>query len=478
MNTISSSNALSKKQPKALIPLCATEMWERFGFYIIQGLLVLFLKFRFGLSDAHASLITGVYGALLYVAPLVGGYYACNYLGFRYTIVMGGCFQLIGYLLLSTLSTHMIYWGLALIILGNGFLKPNIASYLGEFYIDNDPRRHSGFTYYYMGMNLGAFISTLIAGFIQRDLGWHICFATAGLGMLIGVLVFTSRAKVFGTKGLPVAKDLIKNSRLKFITATLAVCIAITVVCYGLLTHPQIGNYILLVIAVFVLIYLVLLSLKYHGEQRRNLIALIWLILYAVIFWAFFFLMYTVINLFLKRSVDRELFGTMIPPLAFLSLEPAFILILGWPLAKLWQYLHHKTNNPNIALKFFFALLAMSMAMWLLTVAIRYHNPQLLVLPIFMVGFFLLYTLGEMLLSPNLLSAVTELSPPKVMGLMMGVQYMAIGFGNSIMGLLSQIAAIPNNMTSKVAINQIYSHAFHVYALMCLGTAIVILISV
>ena len=137
----------SLQQPKALLPLCATEMWERFGFYIIQGLLIILITNHFGISDKQSILITGTYGALVYIAPIIGGYYADNYLGFRYTVLVGACFQCLGYLLIATLIPTFLYLGLSCVILGNGFLKPNIASYLGEFYGTNDPKRDAGFTY-------------------------------------------------------------------------------------------------------------------------------------------------------------------------------------------------------------------------------------------------------------------------------------------------------------------------------------------
>lgn len=466
-----------RAQPKAMLPLCATEMWERFGFYIIQGMLIFLITNYFGLSDSQGVLITGEYGALVYISPILGGYVADNYLGFRYSILIGALFQFLGYLFISTLVYKLMFWGLASIIVGNGLLKPNIASYLGEFYDPEDERRQAGFTYYYMIMNLGAFISTLTAGFIQDAWGWHICFAVAAIGMLVGITIYLSSTKRFAHKGLPVRQDLLQHHRGRFISVFLIGCLATATACYFLLMHSSIGNTILLVIGGCVFIYLVILALRFHGQQRRHVIALIWLILFAIVFWAFFFQIFSVVNLFVERNVERNLFGVQVPAIAFISLESVFIVILGVPLALLWKYLHHKQKNPNIALKFALSLFLIALAMHLLTYAIANHNAAFLVLPGWMVTFYLLITLAEMLLSPNLLSAVTELSPSKIVGLMMGVQYMAIGFGSSITGILGQIAAIPKGITDLQTTDAIYSHAFNIYAIICLVTGLLVFIS-
>lgn len=472
-----SSNTISNRQPKAMIPLCATEMWERFGFYIIQGMLIFLITNHFQLSDKQAVLITGEYGALVYISPILGGYFADKLLGFRYSILIGACFQCAGYALISTLSYSLMYWGLAGVIVGNGLLKPNIASYLGEFYEADDARRHAGFTYYYMIMNFGTFAATLTAGFIQKAWGWHVCFAAAAVGMIIGIIIYISNTRRFGNKGLPVRSDIVRDKRLQFILLFAVGCAAIASVCYFLLMHSSIGDTILLAIAAAIFIYLIILSLGFHDQDRRNMIALIWLILFAIVFWAIFFEMFSVVNLFVERNVERNLFGISVPPIAFISLESVFIIILGVPLAVLWKHLHHKQRNPNIGLKFALSLFSLALAMHLLTYAIADHTANYLVLPGWMVVFYLLITLGEMLLSPNILSAVTEFSPPKIVGLMMGVQYMAIGFGSSVTGLLGQLAAIPKGITNPQITNAIYSHAFDIYSLICLGTGILILIS-
>ena len=262
-------------------------------------------------------------------------------------------------------------------------------------------------------MNSGTFISTLSIGFIQSAWGWHACFATAAVGMLIGIIIFTSNFKRFGDKGLPARLDLVKGKRFLFTFWSVLSGIAVIVVCHFLLLHTSLGNKILLTIAAIVFIYLIMLILRFQGQERRNLIALVWLLLFAVVFWAIFFEIFSVVSLFIENNVNRTVFNITIPPIAFISLEAIFIVILGVPLAMLWKYLHHRQSSIPIAIKFVLALFLLALAMHLLTYAIADHNAQYLVLPIWMVFFYLLITLGEMLLSPNILSAISELSREK-----------------------------------------------------------------
>ena len=451
-------------------------MWERYGFYIIQGLLILLVTHHFQFSDRQAVLMTGIYGALVYISPIIGGYFADKHMGFRYAILFGGFAQLIGYCLIATLHLPLVYLGLSTVILGNGFLKPNIACFLGEFYQQEDPRRHAGFTYYYTLMNIGQFFSTLSAGFIQQSVGWYLCFLTAAAGMFIGLVIFTLCRSTFLDKGLVPNDGLLRRRPTLFYALLLTTVIAIIGVSDTLLQHPNLGNGVLLVTGIGILVFLVGLALRQTDTYRRHLLALVWLILFAVIFWAIFFEMFSVVNLFVDRNVNRAIFGIHVPAIAFISLEPIFIVILGIPLGRLWQYLGRIHRSPHISYKFVGAFLALALAMWLLTIAVHAHGFGFLVAPAWMVLFYLLVTVGEMLLSPNILSAVTEFSPPKLVGMMMGVQFLAIGFGSSITGLLGLLAAVPKGMTRLTDTNPIYAHAFLTYSIICLSTAGLVLV--
>lgn len=465
------------RQPKALLPLCATEAWERFGFYMIQAALILMITNHFKFPDNKALLVTGTFGALIYIAPTIGGYFADKILGFRYTILIGCILQMLGYLCVATMTLFTTFAGLALIILGNGFLKANIPSFLGGFYSADDDRRRSGFTYYYMGMNTGSFIGTLIVGYVQTAWGWHSCYILAATGMFIGIIIYLANFSRFKDKGLPVNKVLVYEKTTKFILFTVVFSLLFMSLCYLLLSHAGYGDLVLTIVAILVLCYMLYLCFfKYKNKERKHLLALVILTVFAVVFWAIFFQMFSLVPLFIERTADHHVFGINLPTTAFLSLEPVFILLLGWPLAVLWKRLHHIKKDPNILLKFIFALLSLALAMKLLAMSANHTNAHHLIYPIVILAFFALLTVGEMLLSPNFLAAVTELSPPHIIGMMMGIQYMAIGFGSLLSGVIGQLAAISSDNTTLSGIEHTYQHAFNVNALICLVCAGIILI--
>lgn len=467
------------KQPRALLRLAATEMWERFGFYMIQAVLVLMMTNHFHLSDSLSLLITGTYGALIYIAPVIGGYYADKILGYRYTILMGCALQLLGYLLIATLHLPTVLLGLSVIVLGNGFLKGNIPSFLGKFYRQNDDRRSAGFTLYYVGMNVGSFLSITFVGYIQEGLGWYYCYIFAAIGMFIGIATYLSGFRCYAQHGLPVNKELLYKRTLRFITITVLLSIALVAASYLLLSHAGYGDILLSLFGLVILAYLIWLAIfKFQGYERKHLLALIALTLFAIVFWALFFQCFSLIPLFIERTVNHHVFGSIVPTSSFLGLEPVFIFVLGWPLAALWKRLHHLKKDPNIILKFVLALLSISLGMKFIAILTEHPGLDGLIAPAMMIILFFLITLGEMLLSPNFLAAVTELSPKHIVGMMMGVQYIAIGFGSLLAGVLAQTGAMPKNVgaLSPHLVLATYRHAFNVNAATGLITAVITLI--
>ncbi len=469
---------MSHSQPKALRTLFLTEMWERFGFYVVQGLLVLYMTNHLNFSDAKSYAILGEYSALVYISPLIGGFFADRVLGFRYAILIGAIFLLLGYAVIATTSDHLLFWGLAAVILGNGFLKPNISSYLGEFYQTDDPRRDAGFTIFYMGINIGVMLSTASSGFIQQTFGWRAAFACAAVGMLIGIFAFISGFKRFGKLGLPLQKNRIYPTYLRIFThkpVLLLTFVLITISAYLMLRVTSIGHILLIFIGISMLVWLFIRAFRYDAVSRNKLIALIVLIVISIVFWGLFFQMFSAVSLFTERNVNRLIFGIQIPPVAFISLESIAVLALGSPLAMLWRYLHSNHRSPSVGYKFSLAMLCSAISMGILVLAIHLPNAHQQIYPAWLILFFFMVTLGEMLLSPIGLSMVTELAPPQLVGLMMGVWFMALGYGGLLSGSLAQLADIPKSVTDIHITNHIYQHAFTIYGLIALAAAIVTL---
>ena len=466
-------------QPRALSPLFLTEMWERFGFYVVQSLLILYLTNILNFSDIKSYAILGEFTALVYLAPLAGGFFSDRVLGPRYSIVIGAIFLGIGYFLLAAYSNTILFLSLAFIVIGNGFLKPNISSFLGEFYYENDPRRDAGFTLFYIGINIGALLALGSGGFIQEKWGWSVAFASAGVGMIIALITFCFGFRTFENRGLPIPRDQIKSKALRFLSYKINIIILILIsvgIALLLLKSAKAAGIIQSIVGVIILLVLSYIATRHERQQRNKLFVLLILILASVIFWGLFFQMFASIDLFTERNVDRHIFGLLLPPTAFMSLEALFILLMGPFLAWMWQRLHINKRDPSPSMKFSLAMFSIALAMVLLVIGIHFPDAKGYVNSVWIILFFLGLTLGEMLLSPIGLSMVTELSPPNLSGLMMGVWFMALGFGGELSGYLASQASLPKGEQLSLQIsNLIYSKAFLHDALLAFITGIILL---
>jgi len=453
------------KQPQVLRYFFLTEVWERFGFYTIQTLLVLYMVSALNLSDSHAYTIIGEFTALAYIMPLLGGYLADHVLGYRFSIMLGGILLCLGYALLGVYP-ESIFSGLSLVILGNGLFKPNISSFLGQFYEENDARRDSGFTLFYIGINLGSFAASLLAGYMQQWLGWHACFAIASLGMLIGVITFRTSFSLLQNKGFspryPRFTQLPKL--LAFKPHLVLMLAAIIAALFTLLNFPEITTHILKVAGVILLIGLTTLALKQSRIERKRMTALIIMLLFSVIFWGLFFEIFFSVNLFTERAVNRTIGGFTIPAVAFIALESIFIVALGPLFSLLWKHINPKTRFMTTPFKFAYGLLFSAIAFETLAFAIQHTGVGTPINATWMILFYALFVFAELFLSPIGLSMITTLSPAKYVGLMMGVWFITLGYGGALSGLLAQEATIPETIVKLADQMQIYQYAFQHFA--------------
>lgn len=451
------------KQPRALTHLFLTEMWERFGFYITQSLLILYLTSALNFSDSKAYMILGEFTALVYIAPLAGGYLADRVFGARYAILVGAIFLGIGYFLLGIAGQKLLFLSLSIVVVGNGLLKPNISSFLGVFYYEDDPRRDAGFTLFYIGINLGGLLALGSAGFIQEKFGWNIAFLSAGVGIAVALLTFWFGFKTFENRGLPIPSNQISPEflrGLRYKSSLLILFLLTIIIAYFLLSSNFFASLFQLILGVFILIVLFIMSSRLEKRVRNKFLALIIIIIASIVFWGMFFQAFASVNLFTQRIVDRHIFGILIPSPAFIAIESIFIILLGPFLASLWQRLHTKKLDPTPGKKFSLAMFSTSLAMLLLALVTHWTEASGLVHPLGIVIFYFFLTLGEMLLSPIGLSMVTELSPPHLTGLMMGIWFMALGFGGQLSGFLAEAAGVSHRVRDIHAASEIYRHAF------------------
>jgi proton-dependent oligopeptide transporter, POT family len=449
--------------PVGLFILFLTEMWERFSFYGMKALLIFYLVKYHLFSDDAGNLLVGSYAALVYAMPVIGGYLADKYLGFRKAVTFGGILLVLGHLGMAyegnsatemasgeivrdEAALQIFYFSLSLIIMGVGFLKANISSIVGELYKRGDARRDSGFTIFYMGINLGSALATIVCSWLGETYGWSYGFGAAGFGMVLGLITFVSGKKYFYGKAEPKDLALLKRKSPvglnNEITIYLAAIAGIFVV-WQMVQNHSVVEALLMVAGAASLVYIGWYAFTKAGKiYRDRLFALTILIIFSVIFWALFEQAYTSLNLFADRALDREtsLFGE-IQAGAFLSLNAVFIILFAPVFAWLWIKLAKINLNPNAAVKFAIGLLFVGIGFGALVLGGSVSGDGKVAI-IWLVLAYLFHTWGELCLSPVGLSYVTKLSPGKIVGFMMGVWFLATAGSEYIASLLANLASV------------------------------------
>ena len=470
-----------KHHPKALFYLFFTEMWERFSYYGMRALLMLYMTKQLLLGDFVSAGIYGSYMALVYATPVIGGMLSEKYLGIRKAIIIGAILMAVGHFGLAIETPWMFYASLSLLALGNGFFKPNISSLVGKFYFENDPRRDSAFTIFYMGVNTGAFLTPLTCGFLGEQYGWHWGFGAAGIGMLLGLLVFCygNFKNIFEDKGLPPSSKLQNNSNISlFIYGSIV--IAIPIIAY-LLQHALAAKYVLLSIGLLAFGYLIILTVKENLASRKKMLAIVVLFVFTIMFWTFFELAGSVLTLYTDRNIDRtitngflqSIFCAQINTSEFQSINPFFIILLAPLFSKIWERL-----NISSGLKFSLALFQLGLGFLILVLGASFANLEGMVPIVFMICAYLLHTTGELCLSPIGLSIVTKLSPAKIVSTVMGIWLLSTTFAGLLGGEIGAFTSIENTgneIVTKTASLAIYTNTFQWIALTAIASGVLLL---
>jgi POT family proton-dependent oligopeptide transporter len=467
------STELTNHHPKGLPFLFLTEMWERFGFYVVQGMLVLYMTKAYGFSDDQSYTILGVFTALAYISPMIGGFLADRLLGFKQAIVWGGFFLSAGYAMLAIPSwPDGFYFALATIIVGNGLFKPNISSLLGALYGPHVSGRDVGFTIFYVGINLGVLLAGLSSGFIKDHFGWHAGFALACIGLLFGLCVFA-----FGIKRGSIQYQYSSPSPKNFFLrkpCLILYCFAAIPVISFLLNNALLGKWFFPVLGIILLFFVFILAYKQEPRDRNRLITLNILIISSIVFWAIYWQMFFSVTLFIDRIIDKEIFGISIPTTVFYSLESIFVILSGPLLAIIWQSLDEKNRNPSPFIKFVLGIFSIGLAFLVLWLSTDFLNTNNLINPLWIVASYFLITMGEMFLSPIGLSAVTMLSPINLTGMMMGIWFVALGFGGQLAGWLAKWSSVPESANTAALQLPYYRSAFLDYALLAFSITLIL----
>lgn len=460
-------------QPKGLYLLFFTELWERFGFYTVQTIMILYMTKGLQLPDKEADLLYAAFSALLYLTPTVGGYLADRYLGFQRAIMWGGIMLVVAYALCALPNQTLFFVGLGLLICANGFFKPNVSSIVGELYQENDPRRDGGFTLFYMGINIGALIPPLIAGALVTKFGWHAGFIAAALGMTLGQIIFILGRKQLGNAGRYPRKDgMIRPLTASFYILLVTGILIAVGLCQIAFRYPAETDTLVEIAAVFVvLVVLFFLSKEPPSQQKKMFVSLV-LIIISVAFWSVYTQTFTSLMLFADRNMEHHILGIPIDAEATQFFNPFFIIALSPILSRLWIRMDHADINPSIQMKFSLGMLMMSLGLFLLSFGTHFFAVNGVVSSWWLCGSYLLQTIGELLISPIGLAMVTVLCPKHLVGMMMGVWFASYAAAFAIGGMLASIAATPAKL-SAVASLPIYSHAFTIYGSITLVMAMI-----
>ena len=421
-------------QPRGLTTLFFTEFWERFSYYGMRALLILFMTATvadggLGLDTATAAAIYGFYTSAVYFTGIPGGWIADRLLGQRKAVLYGGILIAMGHYSMAIDSRATFYTGLVLIVLGTGLLKPNISSIVGQLYSLDDRRRDAGFSIFYMGINVGAFLSPLVCGYLGQEVGWHYGFGAAGVGMTLGLIQYALGGRRLGNAGM--LREKPKDAG-RLWAAVAAAVLAITATFYFLWDYR---DFVLLAGTIGVFWWL--LRQGKGSIEKKRIWSIIAFFVFALLFWAGFEQAGSSLNLFADRYTVNSAFGKAFPSSFFQSVNPLTIIVLAPVFAWLWVRLGNR--EPSSPAKFMYGLVFLSLGFLVVAGAatVSVQGGESRVSPMWLLAVYVLHTIGELCLSPVGLSTVTKLAPERLVGSMMGVWFLASSLGNFVGGRIA-----------------------------------------
>ncbi len=450
-----SSNGNFFGHPRGLATLFFTELWERFSYYGMRALLVLFMTAEamggnpgLGFSIGKATAIYGLYTFFVYVLSLPGGWVADKLWGQRKAVFVGGCIIAAGHFSMAVPTTAFFYLGLGLIVIGTGLLKPNVSSMVGDLYPEGGARRDAGFSIFYMGINLGAILGPLLCGIVGEGYNWHWGFSLAGFGMVLGLISYK-----YGFDYLEGAGELktgeseeILNKRSRRFYSILSAVAAVTIIfvflmssgVIGLTLQELAGNLGGAAVVITILFFGYIIFFGGHTkDEKKKLGVIFWLFILAALFWSGFEQAGSSLNLFAKDLTDRVILGWEAPASTLQLINPFFIVVMAPVFGWLWTWLASRNANPSIPVKFGLGLFGLSAGFFVLSWGAANASPASPVGPEWLIVTYFLHTCGELALSPVGLSSMTKLAPPSRVSQMMGIWFVATAVGNLFAGLVA-----------------------------------------
>ena len=465
------------KYPKQLWSLFFSEMWERFSFYGMRGMLTFFMVNQLMMKDDVANLQYGATQAFVYAFTFIGGLFADKILGFRKSLFWGGLLMITGSLILAINPKEFFFLGISFNVIGTGFFKPNISTMVGSLYKTGDNRRDAGFSLFYAGINIGALLGGYACIAIGKNYSWNMAFGLAAVVMTISLLTFIFTQKKLGPIGLSPFKDDNKKRKWYEYAVYLGSLLIIPVIM-KMVTKTEYTNWFMYIIGPAALIYLFYEMTKFSAAERKKLLAALVFIIFSILFWAFFEQSGGSLSLFAAGNLNDKLLGVI--PLDPNGVNNAanslFVIIFAPILGIVWIWLNKRKKEPNTVVKFGFGFLFLSLAFYIFYATIFFANAEgITSLDVFTMAY-LVITFGELCLSPIGLSIMTKLSPKPLQGMMMGMWFLASAYGQYVAGILGAGMSSPNQNAPLTEKLLLYTSGYKQLAIYALIAGVILII--
>ena len=474
------------KYPKQLWYLFFSEMWERFSFYGMRGMLVIFMVSHLAMDEKTANLQYGATQAWVYAFTFIGGLFADKILGLRKSLFFGGILMIVGSIILAVDPRSFLFIGIGFTIVGTGFFKPNIYSIVGQLYKHDDPRRDAGFSFFYMGVNLGALIGGYICiavaegsmwkSLVPENLRWNVGFGFAAVVMIISLLTFTQTQKSLGPIGLSPIIHLEKSKKKLWEFLVIIGSLMIVPLIILMVKNVEYTKWFMIFIGPLSLLYLLVEMRNFSLSENKKLIAAVIFMLFSIVFWAFFEQSGGSLSLFAANNLNDTVLGIKLSPNGVNnSANSLFVILFAALVGLVWLWMNKRKFEPNTVIKFGLAFLFLAGGFWIFYYTKFFADLNgRTSLGIFTFGWFII-TFGELCLSPIGMSAMTKLSPQKTQAVIMGMWFLASAYGQYFAGLLgANIAEASENATNLEKLN-VYADGYYQLAIYAIITGIILI---
>ena len=475
------------KYPKQLWYLFFSEMWERFSFYGMRGMLVIFMVNQLMMNDEVANLQYGATQAFVYAFTFIGGLFADKILGYRKSLFWGGLLMIVGSVILAIDPKQFFFFGISFTIIGTGFFKPNISTMVGKLYKDDDNRRDAGFSLFYAGVNLGALIGgylciavangSMFSSIIPEHLRWNVAFGFAAVVMLISLLTFVQTQKSLGEIGISPLLDLTHSKRKTYEYLTYIGSILIIPIIILLVSNSEYTDVFMFIIGPCSILYLIYEMRNFSLAENKKLIAALVFIIFSIFFWAFFEQSGGSLSLFAANNLNNHVLGIPLDPNGVNnSANSLFVIIFAALVGMVWLWLGKIKLEPNTIVKFGLAFLFLAGGFWVFYYTKFFADANgMTSLDLFTFGWFVI-TFGELCLSPIGMSIMTKLSPAKLQAVMMGMWFLASAYGQYFAGLLGANIASASANASNVDKLNIYADGYQQLAIYALIAGVILIL--